>query len=199
MTNNIEVELRAVVEHTDFDRVLRFLATQGLMTSKTHRLMVMFFGEASGQEMDIRVRITNGAAELVMKQGDRYGHNRIEEAQPIFKEQMVGLARVISLLNYRSKVGEREIFNFDLGNGVTASLVAAGEICYLEYEKMSNAAEADQVKITLEKMMVAVGLPIIASKEEFQVLTNRLTNEVDWKFTGSPDDCARLHEQLINF
>lgn len=196
MVNNIELEVRAVLDIDDCDRVIKHLEENGTFLSQTRRLMVMFFGASNGHDIDIRIRVTNGAAEMVVKRGDLHGHDRIEEAQVITKDQMVGLSRMTALLGFDSKVGERIIRNYTMNGGVIASLVTAGSVAYIEFEKMSNPESAEKDRNTVTKLLLQTGLKPIETKEEYAKLGQRLTDEVDWKFTGSVEDCERLSTQI---
>lgn len=198
MLKNIELEFRAEVLKRSFWRVLRKLRARGKLISKTKRLSVMYFGKIGKIEIDIRVRITNGVSEVVIKRGSFHSHNRIEVSQLIDKSQFIGMVKLMTQLGFTDvKVGERETYNFDFGNGVIVSLGRGGNISYLEIEKMSSVE--NQKKDTLELMNFAntIRIPLLKNRKEFIDLCHRLTAACDWRFNGSVEHYRKL-EKLLN-
>lgn len=200
MTKNIELELRAEVPKHSFEQVLRQLRSRGVLLSKTKRLSVMYFGKVGKHKIDIRVRITDGEAEVVIKKGDFHAHNRTEVSQSIKKEQFVGMVKLMTQLGFTDvKVGERETYNFDFGNGIIVSLGRGGDISYLEIEKMSSVE--NQKKDTLDLMNFAntMRIPLLKNKKEFLDLCRRLTATCDWPFRGSDSDYKKLEKVLKKY
>lgn len=96
MTNkNIELELRAVVTGEYFNDLLARFKQESSLISHTKRLSVMYFGKINESSLDIRVRITNGEAEAVIKKGSLHADDRIEISQPIKKRPVYGVCKCI--------------------------------------------------------------------------------------------------------
>lgn len=199
MGKNIELELRAEIKGSDFAKINKHLRKLGNLISETKRLSVMFFGQSGEHNFDIRVRVTNGKAELVIKKGAFHAHDRTEIAQTINKEQFLGLAKVFSLLEFKAKVGERETLNYELPDGITASLVKAKSLAYLELEKMSSKHSLEINKQKLEAISGQLEVKIIQSSEEFNDLCSRLDKKSDWRFLGSSADFKKLSQLLKNY
>ena len=91
---NIELELRAEIKPENYNATLLKLNQLGTLISSTKRVSVMFFSEVEGNEIDIRIRITNGKSEIVIKRGNYESHNRIEVLQDLQKDQFIGMEKL---------------------------------------------------------------------------------------------------------
>lgn len=197
MAKNIECEIRAELRSRDFEKVLKDLKKRGKFVNKTERLSVMFFRCSDAGDLDLRVRITNGECEVVMKRGDHHAADRVETVQTISHDQFVGLARVFRQFEWNSvKVGERTTQNFDFGNDILVSLVRGGDICYLEIEKMTEQQNLKQVKAELEAIATKLGVDLIRTRSEYYKLCQRFTDETDWAFEDKEGHYRKLAEQL---
>lgn len=196
MKKNIELELRAEIKNKDFKKILELLKNKGELISETHRLSVMFFGKNGKNVFDIRVRITNGESEVVIKRGIMHSHDRVETSQAISKNQFMGMVKIFNQLGFDSKVGERETFNFDFGDGVIASLVSAKKISYIELEKMSSKVDIDKNNEQLKIIANILGVKIIETSSEFNDLCDRLDKNVDWNFLGT-NSCYKKLETVL--
>ncbi|MFH1662218.1 MAG: hypothetical protein ABIA02_03930 [Candidatus Falkowbacteria bacterium] len=196
MKKNIELEFRAEVLKNDFNNVLNILKKQGNLISKTKRLSVMFFGKFNNDCFDIRIRITNNESEIVIKKGELHSKDRSEYSQKINNDQFVGMVKLISKFGFRSKVGERETFNFQFPNQIIVSLVRAGDLSYLEIEKMTNENNIRKDKEILYNLAKDLKVDVIEDKNKFDDFCKRLDNIVDWEFR---DDykCYRKLEKLL--
>ena len=199
MSNNIELELRAEVTFNQLEKLFTDLNKKTKSLSYTKRLSVMFLGVINQVNFDIRVRISsNGKTEIVVKKGDFHSYDRIENSQEITKGQFIGVVKIFSLFNFKSKITERENFEFNLGNDITLVLVKAGSITYVEIEKMSNVKNLDQNKSELLSIIKNFGLKLIKNDKEFNELCDRLTKCSDWVFDGSENHVAKLNS-MLNF
>lgn len=199
MKKDIELELRAAVKKEEYKKLLSKLRKSGTLLSHTRRLSVMFFGSFNNEQFDVRVRITDGKAEVVIKKGEYHSHNRTENSQAITKEQLPGFAEIFSRFGFKSKVGERETCNFRLGRDITVSLVNSGKLAYIEIEKMTGKKHEEDDKLILEEVAENFGLRLIRTAEEFDTLCDKLTRQEDWAFTGSDKDVAKLKKSLKRY
>jgi hypothetical protein len=193
MKNDIELELRAEVSLKQFKKLLALLNKEYKKISETKRLSVMFLGKAQKTIYDIRVRIdSNKNAELVIKKGAFHAHDRTETSQKIEKKQFVNTVKILSLLNFRSKLTERDNFVFHLENNITVVLVKAKSIAYVEIEKMSNEKDKKADKTELLKLIKLFDLKLIKNAKEFDNLCNRLAKYTDLPFEGSQKNIKKL-------
>jgi len=196
-TNNmrretIELELRAEIHPQNYHNFKKRIESLATLHSHTKRLSVMLFGKTKNRKIDIRVRTTNGVCEIVIKTGSFGSHDRIEISQGINKEQFVGMVKIFSQLGFAAEVGERETFNYSLPNNITISLVSAGDISYIEIEKMSSRADLDKNKKQLEEISDRLSLKLLQNEKEFNELCKRLSRRIDWPFLGTKKDYLKL-------
>ncbi len=200
MTKNIELEFRAEVDSKKFKNLLRKLQIQTNPISFTRRLSVMYFGKSNKKEpLDIRVRVTNGAAEIALKKGALHSHDRVEIITPIDKSIFLDMVNIFYHQGFETKVAERETHNFNLGNNIIFSLVKAGKIAYVEVEKMSSKKDIEKNKKQVLGVMSEYGLNIIKSKREFDELCDRLSKYSDWKYKNSNKDQSGLKKLVSKY
>jgi hypothetical protein len=197
--NNIECEIRAIIEQKDVPDLISKLKQRGKFLNETKRLSVMFFRYDTGIDLDLRVRETNGQCEMVMKRGDHHSHDRVETSQDIELNQFVGLVKIVLQFDWnKAKVGERDSINFDLSDGVLATVASAGSYSYLELEKMASQETLPEIQKELEAIANELNVTLIKTKDEYYAFCQKLTDEVDWRISDKPEDYQRLQKQLLN-
>lgn len=197
MNKNIELEFRAEVSLKEHGRLLEKLKKKAKIISHTKRLSVMYFGKTNDKKtLDIRVRVTNGDAEIALKKGSLHSHDRIEILTPIDKSKFLDMVNIFWHQGFGSEVAERDTYNFDLGDNIVFSLVRAGKIAYVEVEKMSSKDDLEKNKNKVIKTMNGYGLKIIKSKKEFDDLCLRLSRYSDWIYKNSHKDNLKLKKLL---
>jgi hypothetical protein len=199
MPKDIELELRAEVSDGDIDSMVSDLQKEYDLQSHTNRLMVMLLGEADAGALDVRVRITNGDAEVVIKKGCFHTDDRKEVEQSISTDQFMGFVRQFRLFEFDTEVAERETYNFATGDDITFSVVTAGDIAYVEIEKMTNEKSIEEDRSELYEIAESFDLNVIESEQVFDDLCDRLSKSCDWQFTGTDEDYERLQEQLEEY
>lgn len=194
----VELELRARVLLREIKDVKKRLERLGVFHSHTRRLSVMYFGAIGSKKIDIRVRITNGECEVVIKSGSFGAHDRMEFSQTISYQQFLGFVKLFTQFGFASKIGERETFNYKLPGGIISSLVIAGSVAYLEIEKMSSQKNVEKNIRQLTKIADSLGLQLLKSEEDFNELCKQLDKETDWPFFGSRENYSKLRKLLNN-
>ena len=208
MTHPIELELRAELRPNQCDAVAAALVREGFLVRETaRRTMLMSFGrigriaedEDQGvSETDIRCRITNGNAEVVVKIGGVHAHDRKEISTPISAEALPAFARVIAALNMCHKVGSRTTHNYVRGEIIASIVSSPSGLAYLELEKMSDEAHAEQDRNELTALAELLGVTLMPGREAFIDFCNRLTQQDDWRFQGSEEDVTRFMQEIKN-
>ena len=203
---NIELEFRAVVPIRLYNKLHRQLHQRYTHKRTTRRLSVMFFGKVENEQVDIRVRITNGDAEVVVKRGRFGAHNRTEKSVPIKTNQFLEFVRFFVACGftqtqhpgYIPKVAERFTHDFSDGKGTVLSLVRAGSIVYLEVERMSTILQVPVNKQKVLKHLQDLKLKPINDKQ-FVTLCKKLSKQEDWTFRGTPNQHRRLAKLLREY
>lgn len=195
----IELELRSEILPQDQELLKKRLGKIGVLRSHTKRLSVMYFGDIGTKKLDIRVRITNGEYEVVIKSGSFGAHDRIEVAQKIASDEFLGMVKIFTQFGFAMEVGERETFNYTLPDDITVSLVSAGPISYVELEKMSSKIDIKRNDKQLKQYADQLGLQLLKSDEEFNALCKRLAEKVDCPFHGTGEEYIKLRELLNRY
>ncbi len=160
----------------------------------------MFFRCADSGDFDLRVRITNGRSEVVIKRGDHHAADRTETIQTIDPEQFVGLIRVFRQFPWDSvKVGARTSYNFSFNEGILVSLVHAEDISYLEIEKMTEKKDLARTKIEVEQIAGKLGINPIRTKSEYYKLCQKFTDKTDWPLEDKEEHYDKLAKVLRLF
>lgn len=196
MSKNIELELRAEILKKDFTAIYNKLEKSGKFISETDRLSVMFFGNYKNSILDIRIRITNGQSEVVIKKGDWHSHNRTEFSQIISNEQFIDMIKIMSQFGFDSKVGERKNFNFKFPDEIIISLVKAGDLLYLEIEKMTDELNQVVDKEKLYNIAKKLGVEVMEDKQKFNNFCKRLFEAGDWKFNNTDEEYEKLKDMF---
>lgn len=205
--NHIEVEIRAEIAQNETEHIKNQLQELGFLPmSSTHRVMLMSFGsinhiedeqgELKPQETDIRLRVTNGVAEIAVKLGTVQSSDRMEMNIPVSHETLVSTARWIGSLNMFHKVGTRFTSNFTRDH-ITASLVSTKSgISYLELEILADTAQKEAAQAELEALAHTLGVSILTTREAYLEFVGRMTTHDDWRFHGTEDDIVRFIKEI---
>lgn len=194
----IELELRGECTQ-QYDGLKQRLAEASTTPPKEkRRVSVMCFGTMGEKNIDIRCRITNGNAEVVGKMGDFHAHNRTEVSQEVSLEQMIGLAKLFAAMDFkRVKVGTRIQVQYTIDDVVVDVARSNSGLAYIELERMvAHEDDVQKEKSALEELAKKLGVTLWEDGEAFQTFCARLTNEDDWIFTGSDEDCTRLLAEI---
>ena len=195
----IEFEIRSEVLLEDFNRIKAVLESLYGPAKKTKRLSVLFLGQGLDGKIDLRIRIdSTSKAEVVIKKGDYHERDRVEYAVSVEKKEFIGLVKVFSSLGYESKITERENQFFDAGNGVGATLVTSGNICYVEIEKMTTEKNLGADEKVVRSVMGSLGLKEM-TKDGFTDICKRLSSESDISFNATEAEYRILQDKLNQY
>lgn len=204
MSHPIELELRGELRPTEVAHIRSLLLEAGFKhRDTTKRTMLMSFGRIGriaedndanmpDQETDIRCRITNGQAEIVVKLGGVHAHNRQEISIPISSNQLGDFARVVGAFNMLHKVGSRTTKNFVRGEVVVSIIFNKSGLTYIELEKMSDETRAEVDRQELTQLAHELGITLWPGREAFMEFCTRVTKQDDWLFHGSIKDVQRF-------
>ncbi len=207
MSHPIELELRGELHPNQVSQVRTTLLETGWVhRDTTKRTMLMSFGRVGwirednldnvpDQETDIRCRVTNGQAEVVVKLGGVHAYNRQEIATPISLHQLGDFVRVIGALNMVHKVGSRTTQNFVRGDIIVSITASQSGIMYIELEKISDETHAETDRHTLTQLAHTLGVTLWPDREAFLAFCTRITKQDDWLFHGSDEDVQRFLEE----
>ncbi len=164
----IEVELRVPLDEEQYSRLESLLNEQGQLIARENRFLIDYstFIEGIGtRKLDVRVRVTNGEVEIVVKQGEFGGSSRYEAMVGIQNNDLESALRVMALLGYRRGVAaDRGITRYQLADVA----VAIQEVRYygqpgkihsrfFEAEILSDEDTREQAETALRSMLASYG------------------------------------------
>ncbi len=192
-----EIEYRARLTDEQFQEIAKKLEKKLGKPKEKKRFSFMAFGETKTCTFDIRIRITNGEAEMVYKIGAFHASDRAEVPQSVEPEQMLGFIQQVAHLTDDTKLGHRRsLVFFDEEQNIEYAVVEAAPVYYLEVEKVVSAKsdiEAEQ-KIVLDALE---SLDVEALDEAgFYKITTDLNTLCDQKYNGSKNQLAEITEAI---
>jgi adenylate cyclase class IV len=208
MLHPIELELRGELHPTDTIHVRTALFEAGFHhRDTTKRTMLMSFGNVGriaednpdhtpDQETDIRCRITNGEAEVVVKLGGLHTHNRQEISTLVSLEELANFARVVGAFNMLHKVGSRTTENF-VRNDIVASIISSKSgLMFIELEKISDEDHAQADRQELTRLAHQLGVTLWPGREAFMEFCGRITQQDDWMFHGKEEEVQKFLAEI---
>lgn len=168
MTHPIEVEIRGRLDDAGYERVKAFLDEHGTHLKSQEREMILlrdyrgFSKDAFvGRPVDIRLRNTNGACEIMLK---RKVENAREEVQLKLQDTDLDKAKIVMRAlgcttgNWMHRLSEV----YEYKNIEWALVIAPNNIRYYEAEiAVDDASRVADAHATLEKEAQAIGLDVL--------------------------------------
>lgn len=185
MDKNIEIEIRGPLSKKEFNNLVKLFENKGKKISKKDRILIDYStfqkGGIKNRKKDIRLRVTNGIPEIVVKVGEWGGTEQRKELSvftrpgefDILVEIFGELGFVKGMLCVRkSKVYEYKDIEFAL-------VEVPGHSYYYEAEKMANKKEnADKMIKEIQNICKNLNLEMFNKKEFFKYI-NKLNKEVN--------------------
>lgn len=191
MDKNIEVEVRGQLSKEKFEDPERLFGVEGKKIAEKDRVLIDYStfleGGVENRRKDIRLRVTNGIPEIVVKVGAWGGTENRKELSvlarigdfdtlvEIFGE--LGFCKGVLCLR-KSKVYEYKDIEFAL-------VEVPGHSYYYEAEKMASSKEnADEIIKEIKNVCGELGLDVFDKKQFFEYIDklNKESNEVfDYK------------------
>lgn len=191
MNKNIEVEIRGPLTKEEFDNLVCLFEVQARKTSEKDRVLIDYStfleGGVENRHKDIRLRVTNGIPEIIVKIGEWGGTEHRKELSVFTKQgEFDTLVEIFGELGFRkgmlcvrkSKVYEYKDIEFAL-------VEVPGHSYYYEAEKMVHEKEdADKIIKEIKNVCKDLNLEIFDKKQFFEYIKelNDEANEIfDYK------------------
>ncbi len=191
MDKNIEIEIRGPLSKKEFDNLVKFFEKKGTKTSEKDRVLIDYStfleGGVEKRKKDIRLRVTNGIPEIIVKVGEWGGTEQRKELSAFTKPgEFDTLVEIFGELGFvkgmlcvrKSKVYEYKKVEFAL-------VEVPGHSYYYEAEKMANNKEnGGELIKEIENVCKELKLNIFNKKQFFEYIDklNKETNEIfDYK------------------
>lgn len=192
MEQNIEIEVRGALSQEQYQRVTTFLEENGIKKEAKRRIFIDYSaflpeGGIRNRNKDIRVRVTNGSPEIVVKIGAWGGSDNRKEL--IFKGQEGKFDVLVEILKElglsKGVLGKRIITAYDYKGIEVALHEIPGHSYFFEAEKMSTKQE-DVATVTGEINALCTELGLTPfSQEEFFVYVEKLNAEANTIFDAN--------------
>ncbi|MEA3248583.1 MAG: hypothetical protein U9Q73_02645 [Nanoarchaeota archaeon] len=203
----IEVEIRGKID--DFEDTLKRFQGKANFIEEKDRISFIYFREGKDPEdvdsiredpVDLKLRVTNKSAEMVMKYG-RWGveESRKEFLFPFELEKFGSALEFFKHLNWsRGVLMDTKTYLFEY-KGVEFALVKSGETVYFEAEILVN--NPNEVKDAIEKIKkicIEVNLEIF-EEGEFIEMMNNLNKRKDRIFDMQKENFKDIKDKFEEF
>ncbi len=192
MEQNIEIEVRGSLSSEQHEKLTAFFKENAKEKEIKRRIFIDYStfladGGIRGRNKDIRVRVTNGNPEIVVKIGAWGGSDNRKEL--IFKGENGKFNTLVEILKElgltKGVLGKRIITAYDYKGIEFALHEIPGHSYFFEAEKMATKAE-DSVKVTEEINTICAELGLSPfTQEEFFLYIEKLNKEANTIFDAS--------------
>lgn len=203
----IEVELRGKLPH--FDKTLKKFEEIGEFVKKKKRVSMIYYRDEVPKDardvkdelVDLRLRVTNGEAELVLKYGVWGAEEKREEIGIPIKlgdfDKYVELLKCLGWFRGLIASTQSNVFNY---KGIEFALVKIDTgHTYFEAEVMAENEEiAEEKKENIKTVCGELGLEIY-SEREFIELINELNSYESRKFNLEKEDFTSIRKRYSEF
>ncbi|MBW3538295.1 hypothetical protein KY386_02255 [Candidatus Parcubacteria bacterium] len=196
---DIEVEVRGLLNHGRYASLRKQLESEGRFKTTKNRILLdysTFLPDANLRERneDIRLRVTNGTPEIIVKLGSWGGSESRKELSVIAQsgsfDTLVQVFGVIGLTKAMLCVRKSRVYEY---KGIEFALVEVPQHSfYFEAEKMVSEDAALTAKDDIAAVCSRLGLKVFNDQEFFRYVEklNREANEV-FDFAGYKDNYFR--------
>lgn len=156
--------------------------------------------EISDEDVDLRVRITNGDPELIVKEGSFTGsHSRKEVSINFSKEEIQDYIDFLSILGWNIGVMyATEKWDYEY-KGTKFSLVKIHDYGYnFEIEMTSESQETEEIKEKLSTLIKELGLDYF-SEEELNKQCNEINNKKELQFDFKKQSFENIKPKIEEF
>jgi predicted adenylyl cyclase CyaB len=181
MKKNIEVEIRGILNKTEFNKAKKFFKEKAKFIEKKRRVLIDYSVFLPGEgirsrQRDIRVRVTNDIPEIIVKLGSWGGSESRRELSFMGRKGEFGtLVEIFGQLGFTKGMRAKRDGLIYTYKGIEFSLIETpGKNYYFEAEKMAHGKEDfKKVENKIRKVCEALGLKVL-DKEGFYEFVERL-------------------------
>ncbi len=187
MDKTFEVELRGPVSQESYGQLKTLLDEQGVLLQTRSRILIDYstFLPNEGikeRQRDIRLRITNGKPEIIIKTGSWGGSDQRKELSVFAEEGSFDrLVQAFHVLGYdKGVLCVRNSLLYKYKEVEFALVEVPGHSYYFEAEKMSDEAGKDAATQEIADLCKTLGLTLFSDQTFFEYIDtlNREANEV---------------------
>jgi predicted adenylyl cyclase CyaB len=200
----IEVEVRGLLTKEKYDLINSFLQENGQFVVKNDRFMVIFsdmtvLNSGTDKADDIRIRITNGCPEIIIKKG-KWGATEAREeiSVKVQKGEFVNLVKTMAALGYKNgMLAERKSIIYKYRDVEFSLVEVPGHSWYFEGEIMvENEELLEESKKKIMNVCNSLDLEIF-SDDDFYDYVDRLDKEANTNYDFERDG-VKVFEKFLN-
>jgi len=196
MDKKIEVEIRGPLSKEKFENLISFFESKGKKITDKNRILIDYStfleGGIKNRQKDIRLRITNGIPEIIVKIGKWGGTEHRKELSVFTKPgEFDTLVEIFAALGFNKGalcVRKSKVYEY---KGIEFALVEVpGHSYYYEAEKMADEKEdANNIISEIKNVCKYLGLEVFDKKQFFDYveLLNKEANEIFDYSTYTPN------------
>lgn len=191
MDKNIEVELRGLLSSDEYNNLKAFFDENAQKKEEKDRILIDYStflpGGVEERKKDIRLRVTNGIPEIIIKLGEWGGS---EQRKELSVKTAPGtfdlLTEIFAALGYNKGVlAVRKSHVYEYKDTEFALVEVPGHSYYFEAEKMAHAGE-DTEELIQEINTICAELDLtVFTKEDFFAYIQKLNQEANGIFNAS--------------
>ena len=191
MDKNIEIEIRGPLSKEKFDNLVKLFEDKGKKAMEKERIMIDYStflkGGVRNRKKDIRLRVTNGIPEIIVKIGRWGGAEQRKELSVLAKQgEFDTLVEIFGEIGFiKGMLGVRKSKVYVYKEIEFALVEVPGHSYYYEAEKMAHSKEkADKILKEMTEICGDLGLDVFNKKQFFNYVEklNKEANEVfDYK------------------
>jgi len=191
MDKNIEIEIRGPLSKEKFDNLVKLFEDKGKKAMEKERIMIDYStflkGGVRNRKKDIRLRVTNGIPEIIVKIGRWGGAEQRKELSVLAKQgEFDTLVEIFGEIGFiKGMLGVRKSKVYVYKEIEFALVEVPGHSYYYEAEKMAHSKEkADKILKEMTEICGDLGLDVFNKKQFFNYVEklNKEANEIfDYK------------------
>jgi hypothetical protein len=202
--NMVEVELRGPVGEAFYPQLLAFCERRGELLANENRVLIdysTFIEGVGSRRLDVRVRVTNGVVEIVVKEGAFGGASRKEASVCVQGNDLLGALRLMALLGYQRGVAcDRGIMRYRIDDIEMAiqevRVYGRREIVhsrFFEVEMICAESERAPAELRVSEFTAALNLRPFR-EEEWNTYVEELNQNANGVFDFAKDPVEYLSE-----
>ncbi len=207
MKNNIEVEYRGVLPKEKFDKLRAFLNKEGEFIKEKDRFSIIYFPrgkerlKVSKSPLDLRVRITNKKAEIVMKYGKSSGADaRKEFSFPIASEQFEEALEFLFIMGFYYGVLQATKTYVYTYQGIEFAVVYAPlfKQYYFEAEILADEGSVENANQKIMSVVKNLDLDVLSEKDFYNWL-DELSSNPELRFNFKKESFADMRKKFADY
>jgi len=202
----IEIEQRGLLSESQFRELDKKLSSEGKFLGEKKRFSVISASsqksvkEVVDEKIDLRVRVTNGKSELVLKYGKWGSKDSRREINIAFDtKDFDEMIEFIKLIGFNRIVLQATVTRCYTYNNIEFALVhVPGYGYYFEAEIMADDNESEDAHKAIESEVGRLGLRI-ANQEEYHELLDSMNNREGFRLDLDKTDFQETRKRFAEY